>query len=106
MKKYCLIETTFKKISEAKKMAKILLKNKLIACAQISTIESLYSWNGKTVNEKEFLLSVKTKIGFYNDVEKTIIKNHSYDLPQITMIKISDGSESYLDWLESQLKNC
>ena len=101
MKKYCLIETTFKKISEAKKMAKILLKNKLIACAQISTIESLYSWNGKAVNEKEFLLSLKTKIGFYGDIEKIIINNHSYDLPQIVMMPISNGSKLYFEWLES-----
>ncbi len=101
MKKYCLVETTFRKISEAKKMAKFLLQNKLIACAQISTIESLYSWNGKDVSEKEFLLSMKTKIELYKDIERIVIQNHSYDVPQITMLPILNGSKPYFDWLES-----
>ena len=105
MKKYCLIKTTFKKISEAKKMAKILLENKLIACAQISTIQSLYSWNNKIVDEKEFLLSVKTKVEFYQDIEKIIAQNHSYNLPQIIMTPISKGSKLYLDWIESCTKS-
>ncbi len=101
MKKYCLIKTTFKKISEAKKMATILLENKLVACAQISTIESLYSWNSKTIKEKEFLLSIKTKAEFYKNVEKVIIQNHSYKLPQIIMVPILNGSKLYFDWIES-----
>ncbi len=106
MEKYCLIETTFKKASEAKKMAKILLAAKLIACAQISTIESLYLWKGKTKNEKEFLLSVKTKVGLHKNVFKAIKQSHSYDLPQIIMMPILSGSKPYFDWLESCLKNC
>jgi len=103
MKKYCLIKTTFKKISEAKKMAKILLENKLVACAQISTIESLYSWKVEIVNEKEFLLSVKTRVELYKKIEKVILQNHSYELPQIIAVPILDGSKLYFDWVESQL---
>jgi periplasmic divalent cation tolerance protein len=103
MKKYCLIKTTFKKISDAKKMAKTLLENKLVACAQISTIESLYSWQEKIVSEKEFLLSLKTKAELYRKVEEVILQNHSYELPQIITIPIWDGSKLYFDWLESQL---
>ncbi len=104
MKKYCLVETTFKKTSEAKKMAKILLANKLIACAQISTVESLYSWKGKIINDKEFLLSVKTKTEFYKEIEKVIAQNHSYELPQISMMPISNGSKPYFSWLDSCFK--
>ncbi len=102
MEKYYLIKTTFKKNSEAKKMAKILLENKLVACAQISTIESLYSWKGKIVSQEEFLLSAKTKVEFYKKVEKAILQNHSYELPQIIAIPILNGSKLYFDWAESQ----
>jgi periplasmic divalent cation tolerance protein len=103
MKNYCLIQTTFKKIGEAKEVAKILLENKLIACAQISTIESLYSWNDKIIDEKEILLCVKTKTDFYERVEEVIVQNHSYDLPQITAVPILNGSKLYFDCVESLL---
>jgi periplasmic divalent cation tolerance protein len=103
MKKYCVIKTTFKNLSEAKKMAKILLANKLIACAQISTIESFYSWNNKVINEKEVLLSAKTKVKLYKKAEKIILCNHSYKLPQIICLPILDGSKFYLDWIDSSL---
>jgi periplasmic divalent cation tolerance protein len=106
MEKYCVIETTFKKVSEAKKMAKILFGAKLVSCAQISTIESLYFWRGKIENEKEFLLSVKTKVKLYKNVAKVIKQSHSYDLPQIIMTPILDGSKPYFDWMERGLKNC
>jgi periplasmic divalent cation tolerance protein len=105
MKKYCVVQTTFKSKIEAKKIIKILLKNKLIACAQISTIDSFYLWNGEVVNEKEIAVSLKTKIDFYKKVEEVIIKNHSYEIPQIIMLPIKNASQSYLEWIEFSLKN-
>ncbi|MES2678068.1 MAG: divalent-cation tolerance protein CutA [Pseudomonadota bacterium] len=105
MKQYCLIKTTFKSKVAAKNIAKFLLKNKLIACAQISTIESLYLWQEKLVDEKEFLLTLKTRINLYKKVEKIIIAKHSYQVPQIIMLPIKNASQPYLDWLESCLKN-
>ena len=107
MKKYCLIKTTFKKKSEAKNILQILFENKLIACAQISTVESIYVWNNNLENEKEFLLSMKTKIGHYNKIERIIIQNHSYYTPQIIMVPIIGGLQKYFNWIEScLLKNC
>ena len=82
-----------------------MLKNKLIACAQISTIESLYSWQDQIVEEKEFLLSLKTKINFYKNVENNIAQNHSYKVPQIISIPIENDTQSYFDWIESCLAN-
>jgi len=104
MKKYCLITTTCKSKIEAKKIAKILLKNKLIACSQISIIESLYFWKEKLVCEGEFLLTLKTKIDLYKEIEKIILQNHSYQTPQITMFRIANGLQSYFDWVEMALR--
>ena len=92
---------TFKSKVAAKKIAKILLENKLIACAQISTIESVYSWQQQIIDEKEFLLSLKTKVSLYKKIEKLIIQNHSYQIPQTIMIPIENGSKAYFDWAES-----
>ena len=103
MKEYCIVKITFKNKDEAKKTAEILLQSKLIACAQISIIDSFYYWNKKIENEQEFLLSVKTKNICYNNIEKIIIENNSYDLPQIITIPIVSGYKPYFEWIDSCL---
>jgi periplasmic divalent cation tolerance protein len=105
MNKYCLVKTTFKTKKSAEKMAEILLRKKLVACAQISRIESFYNWEDKILGEKEFLLTAKTKTSFYKKVEKKILENHPYQTPQIISVPILSGSKAYFDWLEDCLKN-
>ena len=38
--------------TEAKRIARHLIKKKLIVCANIFPIESIYPWKGKIANEK------------------------------------------------------
>lgn len=104
MTKFSIIKTTCATKKEAKKIAKLLLNDKLVACAQISTIESLYLWNDKMVNQKEFLLSLKAKSDFYKQVERLIIDHHSYETPQIVEIRVSSIFDGYSKWLNSCLK--
>lgn len=101
MSKFIIVKTTCKTKVEAKKIAKILLNKKLISCAQISTIESLYFWENKINDEKEFLLSLKAKAANYKKIEQEIIINHSYKVPQIIQIAIDGGSKDYLQWLDN-----
>jgi periplasmic divalent cation tolerance protein len=99
MSKIAIIKTTCKTKDEAKNIARILLDQKLAACAQISIIESLYCQNGKIIEEKEFLLSLKVKSSLYKNIEKLIITNHSYKTPQIIKIPVEDGFMNYLNWI-------
>ena len=56
---------TTKDSSEAKKLAKVLLENKLIACANIlPEMTSLYEWNGEIEESLESVLVLKTKQEF------------------------------------------
>lgn len=98
--KYCIIKTTCKNRQEAEFLAKLLLNKKLVACAQISKIESFYNWENKIQNDEEFELSLKTKAQNYEEIEALIIKNHSYEIPQILLIPIDGGLTTYLDWIK------
>lgn len=102
--KPCIIQTTCKDINEAKKIAKILLKNKLAACIQIVDIESLYIWNKELCQDKEKLLSIKTKIKHFKKIKRKIKENHSYDLPEIIQINIENGSKEYLKFIGENTK--
>ena len=100
---FLIITTTYPKLSDAKKLAKILLTKKLAACVQFTKIESNFKWQNKISCEKEILLSIKTKANFYNKIEQEILSNHPYKVPQIIAIKIERGFSGYFDWIESSL---
>lgn len=98
--KFIEITTTFVNKEEAEKMAKILLEEKLVSCAQISEIDSLYHWKGKLEKEHEFMLTLKSKARLYKQIENIIKKNHSYEVPQIVVLLIKNGSKEYLEWIK------
>lgn len=101
MKTSCLlIFTTSPTQSLAQKMAKILVKEKLAACINISApIQSVYSWKNKICSEKEYLLFIKAKKSLYKRIEKRILELHFYEVPEIIALPIVQGSSSYLEWI-------
>lgn len=99
-----LIFTTFGKKSEAIKIGKNLLKQKLIACYNFFPIESAYWWKEKIVDEKEFLLILKTKDLNFPKIENFIKKLHTDETPEIVSLQVKSVSEKYLKWLNTEVK--
>jgi periplasmic divalent cation tolerance protein len=89
---------------EAKKIAKHLLKKRLIACANIFPIESLYWWQGKIAKEKEFVLIAKTIKNNFPKIKTEVEKIHPYKIPCIIKIPVS-SNKKYFDWLKREVKN-
>ena len=98
--KAVIVQTTTSNEEEAKKIAKILIQDKLAACVQLKDIESLYNWDGKLCCERETLLSIKTKKELFSKVKSKILELHSYDIPEIIELDISNISEDYLKFIK------
>lgn len=98
--KAVIVQTTTSNQEEAKKIAKILIQDKLAACVQLKDIESLYNWDGKLCCEREILLSIKTKKELFSKVKSKILELHSYDTPEIIELDISNISEDYLKFIK------
>lgn len=94
-----LILTTVDNKETAVKIGRGLLEEKLIACCNFFPVESAYLWEGKIVEEGEFLLILKTKAANFKKVEEFIKKNHTYKVPEIVVIKASQVNQPYLNWL-------
>jgi periplasmic divalent cation tolerance protein len=99
-----VIGVTFKDKKEAKKIISSLIKEKLIACANIFPIESMFLWNNKVCNEKEVFALMKTKKNNYNKIKNFINKMHSYDVPLIESWNIDNINTKYNSWLYGVLK--
>jgi periplasmic divalent cation tolerance protein len=85
---------------EALNISRALVEEQLAACVNlISPVRSIYRWEGKIWDEKEWLLIIKTQRKRFDELEKKVKSLHSYSVPEIIALPITAGSSSYLDWL-------
>ena len=87
---------------EAEKIAKHLLERKLIACANIFEIDSLYLQEKEIAKENEFVLIAKTAEDNFEKVKNEVKKIHSYKIPCIVKIPVS-ANEKYSNWLKEKI---
>lgn len=91
--------TTIDSKEGAGKIARGLVEQKLAACVQISAIDSVYIWKGEVQEEREFRVLVKTTCERYSDVERAIRELHTYDLPAIIALPVTQAYQPFADWV-------
>lgn len=85
---------------EAYRISKTLVEEHLAACVNLlSPVRSIYRWEGKIWDEKEWFLLIKTQKKHFEVIEKKIKSLHSYSVPEIIGLTIEKGYEPYLSWL-------
>ncbi|QLH03991.1 divalent-cation tolerance protein CutA [Nitrosopumilus oxyclinae] len=94
-----IIISTYPTKKSLSKIANELVKNKIVACVNISKISSIYSWEGKIKNSSEYLAIFKTVTKNKTLLKKKIKETHPYDVPEIAEIDVTSIDESYLRWL-------
>jgi periplasmic divalent cation tolerance protein len=86
---------------EALKIAKALVEEHLGACVNlVSPIRSIYRWEGEVRDEKEWLLIIKTQKQRLEELERKVKALHSYSIPEIISLPITEGSSAYLNWIK------
>ena len=95
-----LVFTTCGSAEEAENLAVALVGAREAACVnRISHVTSTYRWQGEVHNDKEIMLLIKTTEDRLADVERTIRRRSSYELPEVIAVRVDRGSTAYLDWL-------
>lgn len=90
---------------DARRLAKMLVEEKLAACVQLLPIESFYRWEGKVQNDAEVLLLVKTRTALFDTIIVAIKAAHPYTVPEITGWPFSAGYLPYLDWIDANTQS-
>ena len=100
---YILIFVAVGNRSEAKSIALHLVEHRLAACVGIIDQSSIYRWKEKVTEDKESLLTIKTTRAKFNSIKDAILTLHSYEIPEIIGIDITEGSLKYLDWISNSV---
>jgi periplasmic divalent cation tolerance protein len=102
--KFSIVYSTTKGIAEARRIANSLIKERIAACINIFPIQSLYKWNGKLCNAKEYGMIIKTRQNLVQDAIKRIKSMHSYNVPCIISFSINKGNKEFLNWIAEEVK--
>ena len=94
---------TCKDKEEAKKISRLLFEKRLIACSNYFPIESMYWWNDKIHDDKEFVIIAKTIKENFKIINEEVKKTHSYDVPCICMFDSHDD-KNYQEWIHKEVK--
>lgn len=85
-------------------LARALVDRKLAACVHIFPRgKSIYFWEGKHHEDQEFQLMIKTSADMAEALKKTIPALHSYEVPELLIVPVSDCDPAYLKWLNATL---
>ena len=94
-----IIISTYPNKKSISKIANDLVKNKIVACVNISKISSIYSWKNKVELTSEYFAIFKTITKNKNVLKKKIKETHPYDVPEIMEVDVTSINKSYLNWL-------
>ena len=78
---------------DADKIAEALVKEKLVVCANIFPVSSIYWWKNKIERGKEFVVWTKCKSENFRKIVKRVKELHSYKLPAIEKIDVETYPE-------------
>ncbi len=99
-----VVLTSVPNSEEAEIIARKIIEAKLAACVQVlPPMKSFYFWNDDIQADSEYLLLIKTLTENFDELEKFIKTNHSYDVPEIVALAAERVSESYLGWMKNYL---
>ena len=73
------------------------------ACASMMPVDSIFVWEGRMQNEREWLVLFKTTAARAPSLEEGIERLHPYDVPEIARIP-AGMNPPYLAWLASSCK--
>jgi len=91
---------------EAGRIARELVERRLAACVNIlGGVTSVYRWQGKTAQEPEHLMIVKTTADRFGALREAIAAIHPYEVPEILALPIAAGHEPYLAWLDRSVED-
>jgi len=103
MSRPCLLYMTAGSREEAVALARMLVGERLAACANVlGEAVSVYRWRGAVQEEGEVVLVAKTVEDRVEAAARRVRDMHSYDSPCVVAWPISGGDPDFLAWVREE----
>lgn len=86
----------------AKGIARALLEKRLVACANILPVQSLYRWEGRIEEAREVAMFLKTRKRNVADVVRLVEEMHPYTVPCVVGFELGEGAKEYYAWVDAE----
>ena len=102
MNSFVVVSTTVANGRTARRLAELVVKSRLAACAQVFPIHSTYRWKGKVERAPEYAVQTKTRRALAGRLVAFVRAHHAYETPEIVVTPIVDGWKEYLKWIAAE----
>jgi periplasmic divalent cation tolerance protein len=100
MSDFAILLTTMPDDDRADELARTLVAERLAACVNVHRpMTSTYRWKETVEREAERQIVIKTARDRLGALQHRVRELHPYEVPELLVIAIEGGSESYLGWL-------
>ncbi|HTR97717.1 MAG TPA: divalent-cation tolerance protein CutA [Candidatus Acidoferrales bacterium] len=99
-----IVFTTFGSEADAARVARTLLEERLVACANLLPgVRSLYRWKDAIADEREVVVLMKTRKQDWTALLSRLHDLHPYETPECVAVRIAAGAPRYMAWLDEAL---
>lgn len=98
-----VVLTTVSTEEEAVKLVNELLERRLIACGTLLPgARSIYRWQGKTADERETMIVLKTRSARVEALQNAFAELHPYKVPELLALSVDSGLDKYVEWINGE----
>lgn len=89
----------------AKRIAHMLVEEYLAACVNLGApCLSMYMWEGTLEGTEEVPLTIKTTRGRLPALAERLKQLHPYEVPELLVLPVLGGLQSYMEWVRAQAR--
>jgi periplasmic divalent cation tolerance protein len=99
-----IVFSTFANEADAARVARVLVEERLVACAQlVPGARSIYRWQDEVREEAEVVVLMKTRKQDWTALLSRLHELHPYETPECIAVRVAAGAPKYMAWLDEAL---
>ncbi len=99
-----IVEWMAANLEEARELSQYLIEKRLAACINIiPNVRSLYMWEGKLEESREWKVSIKTLAKHFDSICSSINRIGSYEVNAIVQMPVTHIDAGYIKWMHSSI---
>ena len=104
MTEVLIVFTAFPNEIDAARVARVLVEERLVACANLLPgARSIYRWQDTVKDEREVVVLMKTRKQDWTALQSRLHDLHPYQTPECIAVRVAAGAPLYMAWLDEAL---